>query len=135
MRCYIGIGSNLGDRQKNIEDAIEMLRNSEDIKVNKVSRIYETEPLGGPVQPKYLNGVIEIDTDMTPKELFSATQRIEELLGRERLVEDGPRTIDLDILTFGSERIDEPDLKIPHPRMNEREFVLRPLKELKDGNI
>ncbi|MBU1062481.1 MAG: 2-amino-4-hydroxy-6-hydroxymethyldihydropteridine diphosphokinase [Candidatus Omnitrophica bacterium] len=135
MRCYIGIGSNLGDRQKNIEDAIEMLRNSDDIKVNKVSRIYETEPLGGPVQPKYLNGVIEIDTDMTPKELFSATQRIEELLGRERLVEDGPRTIDLDILTFGSERIDEPDLKIPHPRMNEREFVLRPLKELKDGNI
>lgn len=127
MRCYIGVGSNLGDRHKNIKEAIEKLQEVEDIKVKRVSSIYETEPVGGPRQPRYLNGVIEIETDMEPRQLLFAAQKIEKQLGRKRIQKDGPRTIDLDILTYGDRKIDEPDLKIPHPRMHEREFVLKPL--------
>lgn len=130
MRCYIGIGSNLGDRDKNILDAIRRLRGTKGIEVKAVSGIYETEPVGGPAQPKYLNGVIEIETLLEPKELLSVLQAIENKLGRERMVKNGPRTIDLDILTYGNEKIDEPDLKIPHPRMNERKFVQVPLMEI-----
>ena len=130
MRCYIGIGSNLGDRERNIESAIQKLREARSIDVKKTSRIYETEPVSGLPQPRYLNGVIEIETEIMPQELLCALQRIEKELGRVRAVRNGPRTIDLDILTYGEEKIDEPDLKVPHPRMNEREFVQRPLKDL-----
>ena len=130
MRCYIGLGSNLGDRQRNIEDAIQRLREASGIEVKKKSNIYETEPVGGPDQPKYLNGVIDIDTELEPRQLLLTLQEIENQLGRERSVKDGPRTIDLDILTYGQETVDEPDLKIPHHRMHDREFVQRPLREL-----
>ncbi len=130
MRCYIGVGSNLGDRERNIENAIQKLREARSIDVKKTSQIYETEPVNGPLQPRYLNGVIEIETEIMPQELLCALQRIEKELGRVRLIKNGPRTIDLDILTYGEEKIDEPDLKVPHPRMNEREFVQRPLKDL-----
>ncbi len=132
MRCYIGIGSNLGDRSKNIENAIQRLRESEGIEVRRVSKIYETDPVDGPPQPKYLNGVIEIETEIEPRELLFIIQGIENDLGRERAVRNGPRTIDLDILIYGDKKIDEPGLKIPHPRMKERGFVLRPLRELLD---
>ena len=128
--CYIGIGSNLGDRRMNIETAIQTLRRTKGIKVGRVSRIYETEPVGGPPQSKYLNGAIEIETDLKPRRLLSELQKIEEDLGRKRTVKDGPRTIDLDILMCGDIEIDEPDLKIPHPKMKERDFVLKPLKDL-----
>jgi len=130
MRCYIGIGSNLGNRHKNIEDAIERLRETNGVEVKKISSIYETDPVSGPEQPMYLNGVVEIETSLEPRQLLFAAQQIEAQLGRERTVKDGPRTIDLDILTYGKSKIDEPDLQIPHPRMNEREFVQRPLKDL-----
>lgn len=130
MRCYIGVGSNLGDRQRNIEDATQRLRETKDIEVKVISNIYETEPVGGPDQPKYLNGVIDIDTELEPRQLLLALQEIENQLGRERNVKDGPRTIDLDILTYGQETVDEPDLKIPHHGMHDREFVQRPLREL-----
>lgn len=130
MRCYIGIGSNLGDRERNIKSAIQKLREARSIDVKKTSRIYETEPVGGPPQPRYLNGVIEIETEIMPQELLCALQRIEKELGRVRVVRNVPRTIDLDILTYGEEKIDEPDLKVPHPKMGEREFVQRPLKDL-----
>ena len=131
MQCYIGIGSNLGDRQRNIEDATQRLRETSGIEVKKISNIYETEPVGGPAdQPKYLNGVIDIDTELEPRQLLLALQEIENQLGRERSVKDGPRTMDLDILTYGQETVDEPDLKIPHHRMHDREFVQRPLREL-----
>lgn len=130
MRCYIGVGSNLGDRQKNIEGAIQKLQATDGIEVKKISRIYETEPVGKLPQPKYLNGVIEIEADLEPRELLFAIQSIEKSLGRKRTVKNGPRTIDLDILTYGDRKIDEPDLKVPHPRMNEREFVLRPLRDI-----
>lgn len=130
MRCYIGIGSNLGDRRINIDNAIQRLRDTQGIEVKRISKIHETEPVGGPPQPKYLNGVIEIDTELRSRQLLLALQEIENQLGRAKAVKNGPRTIDLDILTYGDERIDEPDLKIPHPRMQERAFVQIPLKEL-----
>ncbi|MFH1853963.1 MAG: 2-amino-4-hydroxy-6-hydroxymethyldihydropteridine diphosphokinase [Candidatus Omnitrophota bacterium] len=130
MRCYIGIGSNLGDRQKNIELAIQKLQDRKGIEVKKVSPLYETDPVGGPEQPRYLNGVIEIDTELRPRALLRCIQEIESCLGRIRTVKNGPRTIDLDILTYGGRNIDEPGLRIPHPRMAEREFVQKPLKDL-----
>ena len=130
MRCYIGVGSNLGDRERNIENAIQKLREARSIDIKRTSQIYETEPVGGGPQPRYLNGVIEIETGIAPRELLCVLQRIERELGRVRLVKNGPRTIDLDILTYGEEKIDEPDLKVPHPKMAEREFVQRPLKDL-----
>ncbi len=130
MRCYIGIGSNLGDRQKNIDIAIQRLRETDAIEVSKVSSIYETEPVDGPGQSKYLNGVLEIETGLTARQLLNVLQDIESQLGRKRTVKNGPRTIDLDILTYGDQNIDEPGLNVPHPRMAEREFVQRPLREL-----
>lgn len=127
---YIGIGSNLGNRKKNIEKAIELLKKVKGIKVLKVSSIIETEPLGGPPQQKYLNGVIKLITELEPLELLKVLQKIENRLGRIRKEKNGPRTIDLDILLYGEKLIDEPNLKIPHPRMFEREFVLKPLFEI-----
>lgn len=133
MVCYIGIGSNIGDRQGYIEGALRKLKEADDISVNKVSSIYETEPVGGPVQARYLNAAIEIETELEPKELLRKLQAIEKELGRKRAVKNWPRTIDLDILLYGDKKINEPDLKIPHPRMNEREFVMKPLKEIYEG--
>ncbi len=130
MLCYIGIGSNLGDRQKYIDSAILKLKETEGVEVKRVSGIHETEPVGGPKQGKYLNGAIEIETHLEPREIMIKLQKIEKQLGRIRTVKNAPRTIDLDILLYGDKKIDEPDLKIPHPRMHEREFVMRPLGEL-----
>tara|TARA_Y100000031_G_C8218179_1_gene384532 strand:- start:502 stop:906 length:405 start_codon:yes stop_codon:yes gene_type:complete len=130
MRCYIGVGSNLGDREKNIQDAVQGLKEIEKIEVKKLSRLYETDPLGGPPQGKYLNGAIELDTTLSPRELLLVLLGIERSLGRQRTIRNGPRTIDLDILIYGDEKINEPDLKIPHPRMREREFVQRPLRDI-----
>ncbi|MDP2911973.1 MAG: 2-amino-4-hydroxy-6-hydroxymethyldihydropteridine diphosphokinase [Candidatus Omnitrophota bacterium] len=134
MICYISIGSNLGDRKANIEDAIQKLKKSGGVRVSKVSNIYETEPVGGPKQGKFLNGAIKIETTLKPEALLKRLLKIEKDLGRKRTVKNGPRTIDLDILLFGDKKIDEPGLKIPHPRMREREFVMKPLKEIY-GNI
>ncbi len=128
--AYIGIGSNLGNRRKNIDRAIERLNKTSSIEVKRVSSIIETDPVGGPPQEKFLNGVIEIETSLTPRELLSCTQQIETNLGRVRTVKNGPRMIDLDILTYGKKKVNEPDLKIPHPKMHKRDFVLKPLKEL-----
>jgi len=130
MLCYIGIGSNLGDREKYIKNAIEKLKETEGIEVKKISNIYETEPVGGPKQGDYLNGVMEIETWLKPRELITELQKIEKQLGRIRSVKNAPRTIDLDILLYGDKKIDEPGLKVPHPRMHERDFVIKPLKDL-----
>jgi 2-amino-4-hydroxy-6-hydroxymethyldihydropteridine diphosphokinase len=135
MLCYIGIGSNLGDREDYIDRAIQELKGSKNIQVKKVSKIYETEPVGGPEQEKYLNGVIEIETVLAPKALLRILQAIERKLGRKRMVKNGPRTIDLDILLYGDKKIEMSGLKIPHPRMHEREFVMRPLKEIVDMSL
>jgi 2-amino-4-hydroxy-6-hydroxymethyldihydropteridine diphosphokinase len=133
MLCYIGIGSNLGDRLRYIESAVRKLKETEKVEIKKISSIHETEPMGGPKQGKYLNAVIEIDTGLNPRELMARLQDIENQLGRKRTVKNAPRTIDLDILLYGNDNIDEPDLKIPHPNMREREFVMKPLKEIYEG--
>ncbi|HDN86572.1 MAG: 2-amino-4-hydroxy-6-hydroxymethyldihydropteridine diphosphokinase [Candidatus Omnitrophota bacterium] len=133
VEVFVGIGSNLGNRRENIKKAIGYLEEDSRIVIEKISSVIETEPLGGPPQGKYLNGVIKIKTDYSPKELLGVLQRIEKRMGRKREVRFGPRVIDLDILLYGEEIIDDPELKIPHPRMFEREFVLGPLFELEPG--
>lgn len=129
-RCYLGLGSNLGDRLANLGRAVELLAAEPGLRVLRSSRVYETEPVGGPPQPAYLNAVLEIETELDPRGLLEACRRVEDALGRVRAERFGPRTIDVDVLTFGKERVAEPDLEIPHPRMHERGFVLVPLAEL-----
>jgi 2-amino-4-hydroxy-6-hydroxymethyldihydropteridine diphosphokinase len=130
VTCYIGIGSNLGDRRGQIDKAIAALDAVPMIKVARTSSIYETDPVGDIRQGKFLNGVIEIATDLDPRGLLEALSGIEESLGRIRIVKDGPRTIDLDILYYGTRAVKEAGLTIPHPKIGEREFVLKGLREL-----
>ncbi len=131
--AYLGIGSNLGDRKKFIDSAITRLSETPKLTVLRVSSIYETEPVGGPKgQEKFLNGVIEIDTSLKPKELFDICKVIEKDLGRVKTEIDGPRTVDLDILIFNKLILNDPDLVIPHPRMHHREFVLKGFAELNE---
>ena len=129
--AYIGIGSNLGNRKANIDKALELVKLIRGVKLTAVSSIYETEPVGGPPQAKFLNGVFEIMTNRTPFGLLEELQKIERGLGRKRRIKNGPRTIDLDILLFGKRKITDARLRIPHPRMHKREFVLRGLRELR----
>lgn len=128
--CYIGIGSNLGDRQGYIARAIDKLKTTRYVAVKRVSSIYETEPVSAISQGKFLNGVIKIETALKPKALLKELNKIESGLGRERKIKDEPRTIDLDILYYGDEFIRDKDLIIPHPKIAEREFVLKGLREL-----
>lgn len=130
VTCYIGIGSNLGDRKGYIDRAIGALKALGKTRVLRVSEIYETEPVSDMPQGPYLNGVIEIGTELSARSLLEELLRIEESLGRVRTARNAPRTIDLDILYYGNERIHENGLTIPHPRIDEREFVLRGLREL-----
>lgn len=130
VTCYIGIGSNLGDRRKFIDGAVLELKKAKDINVNKISSIYETEPVSDIPQGKFLNGVLEIETSLRPAALLEALNKIEKKLGRIRIEKNGPRTIDLDILYYGDEVVNEKGLVIPHPRISEREFVLKGLREL-----
>lgn len=127
--AYIGIGSNLGNRQENCLRAIELLQ-KKDIIVTKRSSLYETEPWGVKDQPRFINMAIEIDTSLEPKELLKILKNIEKELGREKSSKWGPRIIDLDILLFDDIILNEDNLKIPHPLMQERDFVLRPLCEI-----
>lgn len=130
-RAFIALGSNLGDRLDSLQAATDALAATQLITVRRSSRIYETEPVGGPEgQDAYLNAVLEIDTTLVPRGLLERCLAIEDDLGRIRAERWGPRTIDLDILTYGDEILDEPDLQIPHPRMHQRMFVLAPLLEL-----
>lgn len=129
--CFIGAGSNLGNRQKNIRLAVNKISALKNTKVIKVSKIIETAPLGGPAaQRKFLNTVLKIKTQLPPLILLRNLKNIEKELGRKKTVRWGPRIIDLDILFYGDKIIDTKALKIPHPRMLERAFVLRPLLEL-----
>jgi len=128
--CYLGIGSNLGDRKKNIKKALEVLKDTEGIKLEKVSKIYETQPCGGPQQEKFLNGVIRIKTSIPPFRLLETLKEIEKRLGRKKTKRFGPRVIDLDILFYADKVINKKNLKIPHPRCFEREFVLKPWLEV-----
>jgi len=127
--AYLSLGSNVGDRQRFIEEAIRRL-GSPDLKVLRVSSIYETEPRDVRNQPWFLNLVVEAETSLLPRLLLARVRRIERELGRKRAVSKGPRTIDVDILLYGHFVIGSTDLTVPHPRMAERRFVLEPLCEL-----
>ena len=133
--CYISLGSNLGDREHNINTAVRKMKSLMHTKVRRLSSVIETMPQGGPAQGLYLNAVAEIETGLDPYSLLVELQSIEMVLGRVRTVLNGPRTIDLDILTYGDICIEEEALCIPHPRMLEREFVLLPLQEMAPGVI
>ena len=130
MRAYIGIGSNLGDRERTIEHAVALLRADPGLDVVSVSSLRETEPWGPVEQPRFLNGAVEVETSLEPRELLGVLLDIERRLGRVRAERFGPRTIDLDLLLYGEAVIDEPGLVVPHPRLYERAFALEPLHEL-----
>ena len=100
------------------------------LRIERSSRVYETDPVGGPPQPEYLNAVVAVQTTLSPHDLLAACMDVEQRMGRVRRERWGPRIIDVDVLTYDEEEVDEPDLVVPHPRMNERAFVLVPLLEL-----
>lgn len=130
ITAYLALGSNVGDREEFIEQAITLLAQTLGIKVVKRSTNIETEPEGKTNQPPFINAAVEISTTLKPHELLDMCREIEHTLGREREVEWGPRPIDLDILLYGDQVVSEEDLTIPHPLMHERLFVLAPLKEI-----
>jgi 2-amino-4-hydroxy-6-hydroxymethyldihydropteridine diphosphokinase len=132
-RAYLGIGSNLGDRLAHLQLAVDQLSAADGIDVVGVSPVYETDPVGGPDQPDFLNAVVAVDTIRTAHELLALAQSIEAAAARVRTVHWGPRTLDVDVLLVGEERIDDPDLVVPHPRMAERAFVVVPLADLDPG--
>ncbi|MGI8685881.1 MAG: 2-amino-4-hydroxy-6-hydroxymethyldihydropteridine diphosphokinase [Acidimicrobiales bacterium] len=126
MRAFVALGSNLGDRRAHLRAAVAGLPG-----VVAVSGVYETDPVGGPGgQPSYLNAVVELEADLSPRELLEAGRRLEEAAGRVREERWGRRTLDIDILLVGDLTVDEPDLQVPHPRLRERAFVLVPLHDL-----
>jgi 2-amino-4-hydroxy-6-hydroxymethyldihydropteridine diphosphokinase len=128
---YLALGANLGDRLELLREAVRLLAETDGVEVVRSSRVFETEPVGPP-QPAYLNAVVEVRTTLDPRGLLEVAQAVENALGRVRAERWGPRSIDIDILTFDDRTVDEPDLEIPHPRMHERGFVLVPLGELDD---
>jgi 2-amino-4-hydroxy-6-hydroxymethyldihydropteridine diphosphokinase len=129
-RVVIGLGSNLGERAAHIDRAIDALRADKSFHVLRRSPLYETAPVGGPPQGDFLNGAVLVVTALTPREILERTLEVERSLGRVRGERNAPRTIDLDILWIEGEEIDEPGLVVPHPRLSERAFALRPLVDL-----
>ncbi|HET6683188.1 MAG TPA: 2-amino-4-hydroxy-6-hydroxymethyldihydropteridine diphosphokinase [Gaiella sp.] len=130
VRAYVGLGSNLGNRERTIERAVGLLHADPGVDVVSVSSLRETEPWGPVEQPRFLNGAVEVETSLEPRELLGVLLDIERRLGRVRAERFGPRTIDLDLLLYGEAVIDEPGLVVPHPRLYERAFALEPLHEL-----
>jgi 2-amino-4-hydroxy-6-hydroxymethyldihydropteridine diphosphokinase len=130
VTAYLGLGSNLGDRLTNLQRAVDALRDAPGVRIARSSRVWETEPVGGPPQPEYLNAVLHVETDRSPHELLEACRTVEEALGRVRTERWGARTIDVDVLLYDDEIVDAPDLTVPHPRMTKRAFVVLPLLEL-----
>lgn len=126
--AYLGLGSNLGNREWNIAKAIELL--SQRIKIELTSSLYETEPVGYLDQPRFLNAVCQVSTGLSPQALLAVAKGIESKLGRRPSFLNAPRTIDVDILFYDERVIDMPELTIPHPRLVERAFVLVPLMEI-----
>jgi len=129
-RAYLGLGSNVGDREAALREALRKL-DSEGLRLVKVSSLYETEPMGYRDQGWFLNMCAEFETKLFPKQLLQRTQRVEREMGRKRTVKDGPRNIDIDILLYSNAVVNSGELAIPHPRYAARRFVLAPLAELK----
>jgi 2-amino-4-hydroxy-6-hydroxymethyldihydropteridine diphosphokinase len=128
--AFVGIGSNLGDREAHLSRAVELLSAEDRIVVVAVSEIRETAPVGPVPQGPFLNGAVRVETDLSPRELLERLLAVEERMGRVRGERFGPRTIDLDLLVYGDETVDESGLSVPHPRLHERRFALEPLAEL-----
>ncbi len=125
---YLGLGSNMGNRQDNLDKALEFL--SQRLRLDKVSSVYDTEPVGNPNQPRFLNLVCQVYTTLAPTDLLTLAKGIERKLGRVLGKSNAPRPIDIDILFYGDQVIETPELVIPHPRLAERAFVLVPLAEI-----
>lgn len=131
MRAYVGVGANLGEREATMREALRRLDALDGVDVVAVSSFRETEPVGIADQPRFLNAAAALETILSPRELLDALLAVERSLGRNREgPRYGPRTIDLDLLLYGDEAIDEPGLTVPHPRLHERVFALEPLLEL-----
>ena len=133
--AYVGMGSNLGAREEHLRRALTGISAIPGVTLLRASSLYETQPVGGPPQGPYLNAAAELTTRLAPEDLLTALQGLEREAGRLREVRWGPRTLDLDLLLYGDEAIDRPGLTVPHPRLAERAFVLRPLAELDAGRI
>ena len=135
-RAHVGLGANLGDRERTLREAVAALGAERGVEVLGVSTLRETEPVGVGEQPPFLNGAAVLDTTLEAPELLERLLAIEQRFGRVRVPgEHGPRTLDLDLLLYGEEEIDEPGLAVPHPRLHERRFVLEPLVELDPGLV
>jgi 2-amino-4-hydroxy-6-hydroxymethyldihydropteridine diphosphokinase len=135
-RAYVGLGANLGDRERTLREAVDALGAEEGIDVVAVSTLRETEPVGVGEQPRFVNGAALLETTLTARELLVRLLAVEQRFGRVRIPgKHGPRTVDLDLLLYGDEEIDEPGLTVPHPRLHERRFVLEPLAELAPGLV
>jgi 2-amino-4-hydroxy-6-hydroxymethyldihydropteridine diphosphokinase len=131
MRAYVGLGSNLGEREDFLARAMELLRAEPQIDVVAVSSVRETEPVDFVEQPRFLNAAVEVETELSPRALLERLLAVEQALGRRRDgPRFGPRTIDLDLLLYGDEIVDEPGLTVPHPRLAQRRFALEPLHEI-----
>jgi 2-amino-4-hydroxy-6-hydroxymethyldihydropteridine diphosphokinase len=128
--AYVGLGANIGPREVTLLRAIDLLAEADDVEVLAVSQLRETEPVGVVDQPPFLNGTVEVETALPPRPLLDLLLEIERTLGRVRKERWGPRTVDLDLLVYGDEVVDEPGLRVPHPRLHERRFALEPLAEL-----
>ena len=131
-RAFVGLGSNLGEREVTLRAAVGRLRGLAEVEVRGVSSFRDTEPVGYVDQPRFLNGAVELETGLSARALLGALLEIERAFGRDRAGgrPQGPRTLDLDLLLYGEDLIDEPLLTVPHPRLHERRFVLEPLAEL-----
>jgi 2-amino-4-hydroxy-6-hydroxymethyldihydropteridine diphosphokinase len=130
-RAYIGLGANLGPREVTLLRAADLLAGEPGIEVLEISQLRETDPVGDVEQPSFLNGAVAVETTLSPRDLLDVLLRIERELGRVRDGERwGPRTIDLDLLLYGEEVVDQEGLRVPHPRLYERRFALEPLTDL-----
>ena len=132
VRAYVGLGANLGDRKATLCEVVQLLRAEPGIEVTAVSSLRETDPVDYVDQPRFVNGAVAIDTTLTARQLLERLLVLERRLGRDRRASPrfGPRTVDLDLLLYGAERLEEPDLVVPHPRLHRRRFALEPLAEL-----
>lgn len=135
QEIVLSLGSNLGDRLRLLRESVQQLELDPNIEIEAVSSVYETDPVGFTEQPAFYNIVVKARTRLEPLQLLAACQRVEKKFHRERKVRWGPRTIDIDIISYDDVKMDSEELTIPHPRMHEREFVTLPLTELMTGKI
>ncbi len=133
-KAYLGVGTNIGDREENLKNALIALNLLPTTRVTDVSKVYETAPVGYSEQDDFLNIAVEIETELTAQNVLGACLGIEAGLGRIRNIKNGPRIIDIDLLLYENEKYDTPSLVLPHPRMFEREFVLQPLLDIDFDN-